>query len=171
MTRTLKAKALQQTRSNAFSIAIAASLLFFQAPALAQTAQTQPSANTDANAKSDLLQPPTINETLSKPGAQPLLGGSSQAEQKGVDGCLEVEINGQRSYDCTNRKLEEKAKSIPGQGNIPPVNAQSNDVKLGIQNETAIRQQFGQNYGVSIYPYRPKNIITNPLIPPTNPKH
>ncbi|HEX3506703.1 MAG TPA: hypothetical protein VHU22_25250 [Xanthobacteraceae bacterium] len=36
-----------------------------------------------------------------------------------------------------------------------PLSAGSTDIKVGIVNMSAVKQQYGQNFGVSAIPYRP----------------
>jgi hypothetical protein len=69
--------------------------------------------------------------------------------------CVEVEIGGSRSYDCINEKLRRQVDQINPVLNAPPLDARSGDTKIGIFNEPAVRQQYGQNFGKSVFPFRP----------------
>ena len=39
--------------------------------------------------------------------------------------------------------------------NTPPIDAKSQDLKVGVVNIPAVQQQYGRNFGVSAFPYRP----------------
>jgi hypothetical protein len=67
-----------------------------------------------------------------------------------------VIIDGSRSLDCLNEKLRRDAGNTMPQPNVAPLNSQSPDVKLGIVNIPALKQQYGRNYGTSVIPYRPE---------------
>jgi hypothetical protein len=69
--------------------------------------------------------------------------------------CVEVEVDGKRTFNCLNRRLEEKASQTQPTINLPPINNNSSDISRGIVNVPALKQQFGPNYGVSVQPYRP----------------
>lgn len=107
-----------------------------------------------------IVAPPTLDEALKPNTSSPLLGGSAQAGQRRPPNCIEIEINDVRTFDCLNEKLETESARIPKVPNIPPFDVRSKDVHLGIVNQSALRQQFGKNYGVSIYPYRPTEVYT-----------
>lgn len=69
--------------------------------------------------------------------------------------CVEVEIGNDKVYDCLNSKLRGEAKRVVPLPNIPPIGSSSSDLKLGIVNIPAVKQQYGKNYGKSAIPYRP----------------
>jgi hypothetical protein len=71
--------------------------------------------------------------------------------------CVEVEIGGQKStgLDCLNQKLKQETNNVQPIGNIPPLDASSPAVKVGGFSQTAVSQQFGQNFGKSVVPFRP----------------
>ena len=69
--------------------------------------------------------------------------------------CVEVEIGGSKAYDCLNEKLKRKVDQVNPVPNIPPIDAKSQDIKIGVFNEPGVRQQYGQNFGHSIVPFRP----------------
>jgi len=71
--------------------------------------------------------------------------------------CVEVEIGDDKAsgFGCLNQTLEEKVQSIRPPENIPPLGNTSPTVRLGGFNQTALRQQYGPNFGKSAVPYRP----------------
>jgi hypothetical protein len=101
---------------------------------------------------------------LSQPGhAQPsptlqlpeiVIGGSNPVP-RASETCVDVQVGGARSYKCLNDKLEREVKRVNPPANVPPVDARSSDLKVGVVNIPAVRQQYGRNYGVSVIPYRP----------------
>lgn len=71
------------------------------------------------------------------------------------DRCVEVEIGSSRSFDCINRKLRQQVDRVNPSINLPPIDARSPDTKVGTVNVPAVQQQYGRNFGVSAFPYRP----------------
>ena len=74
--------------------------------------------------------------------------------------CVEVEIGGEKtlSLSCLNQHLQKQADQVRPTESIAPLNATSSpSVKLGGYNETALKQQYGPNYGKSAVPWRPTN--------------
>jgi hypothetical protein len=71
--------------------------------------------------------------------------------------CVEVEIGGERvpAFNCLNQKLQKQVDSVHPAENIAPLSATSSSVRLGGYNETALKQQYGANYGQSAIPWRP----------------
>jgi len=62
----------------------------------------------------------------------------------------------ERSLGCLNEKLKREVDRVnPPVANIPPIDARSPDTKVGVVNLPAVQQQYGRNFGVSVYPYRP----------------
>jgi hypothetical protein len=73
-----------------------------------------------------------------------------------VQRCIEVEIGGESSsLGCLNQQLKQQVDRASPALPQPPLDARSSDTKVGIANEAAIRQQYGQNYGRSVIPFRP----------------
>ncbi len=63
---------------------------------------------------------------------------------------------GDRSLGCLNEKLKREVDRVnPPVTNTPPIDAKSSDLKVGVVNVPAVQQQYGRNFGVSVYPYRP----------------
>jgi hypothetical protein len=81
--------------------------------------------------------------------------------------CVDVEIGGDKSIGCLNERLKRQVDQVnPGPANIPPLDARSQDLKVGVVNTSAVKQQYGKNYGISAYPYRPPPLIySSPMGP------
>jgi hypothetical protein len=82
--------------------------------------------------------------------------------------CVDVEIGGQRAeaLDCLNLRLRQTVAGIRPPANIPPVQASSPAVRAGGFNAAALSQQYGQNLGKSVVPYRPvAAVFANSLRP------
>lgn len=77
--------------------------------------------------------------------------------------CVEVEIGGEKApnLSCLNQHLQKQVENIHPTGNIAPLDASSSSVTLGGYNETALKQQYGPNYGKSVIPWRPTNTYGN----------
>jgi hypothetical protein len=95
--------------------------------------------------------------------------GALTAETPGaedVESCVEVEIGGAKALDCINRKLKREADKVAPVKNLPPVDATSQDIHLGIVNAPAVKQQYGPSFGNSVAPYRPSRTFTPPRVAP-----
>ncbi len=80
--------------------------------------------------------------------------------------CVDVEIAGSRSFSCLNQELKRQADQINPSVNVAPIDARSPDIQVGVVNVPAVQQQYGQNFGRSVIPYRPAPpIFTSPLLP------
>lgn len=64
---------------------------------------------------------------------------------------------------CSERRLQDLAARTPPVPNAPPFSSNSPDHQIGLFNETAVRQQFGKNYGVDGRPFRPVRSYTAPI--------
>jgi hypothetical protein len=77
--------------------------------------------------------------------------------------CVDVEIGGEHSFGCLNEKLKRKVDQVNPVMNVPPVDAHSPSTEIGLFNDPALREQYGQNYGKSVMPYRPAApVFTSP---------
>ncbi|OKO67645.1 hypothetical protein AC628_38550 [Bradyrhizobium sp. NAS96.2] len=55
-----------------------------------------------------------------------------------------------------NERLKKQVDQVnPPVTNTPPIDAKSSDIKVGVVNVPAVQQQYGRNFGVSAFPYRP----------------
>jgi hypothetical protein len=73
-----------------------------------------------------------------------------------LESCVEVEIGGAKALDCINRKLKREADRVTALKNIPPADAKTQDIHLGIVNVPAVKQQYGPNFGNSSCPSVPR---------------
>lgn len=69
--------------------------------------------------------------------------------------CVDVVIGSERSFGCLNEKLRHQVERVNPAVNAPPLDAGSPDVKTGVVNIPAVKEQYGQNFGVSAVPFRP----------------
>lgn len=127
-----------------FFLALPASAMFI-APALAQqTSVALPEIIIGASA-------PTAGEART----------ANAAER-----CVDVQIGGSRAFNCLNQKLREEVNRVNPSANIPPIDARSSDIRVGVVNMPAVQQQYGRNFGVSVIPYRPAPpVFTAPIGP------
>ncbi|WP_426435367.1 hypothetical protein [Bradyrhizobium genosp. P] len=104
------------------------------------------------------------------PPSAPQIGGAAQAsgDPRGSgthQRCVDVTIGHDSSYSCINEKLKREVDRVnPPVANIPPIDARSSDLKVGVANVPGVQQQYGRNFGVSVYPYRPPAPV---YLPPT----
>jgi len=71
-----------------------------------------------------------------------------------------------RRLDRLNQQLKRKVDETNSAGSIPPLDARSPDTKTGVVNIPGVQQQYGKNFGVSVFPYRPAPpVYTSPLGP------
>jgi hypothetical protein len=81
-------------------------------------------------------------------GSKPGSADSSRASVS-LDRCVEVEIGSSRSMDCLNQRLKKEVDKVNPSMNLPPIDAKSQDIKVGVVNVPGVRQQYGRNFGVS----------------------
>jgi hypothetical protein len=63
-----------------------------------------------------------------------------------------------------NRQLQEQVNGVKPAVPTAPLNASSTDIKVGTVNMSAVKQQYGPNFGVSVVPYRqPTTFAAPPL--------
>jgi hypothetical protein len=79
----------------------------------------------------------------------------NQARSSGTDRCIDVEIGSSHAFDCLNRKLREQVDRTNPNLPTAPLDASSQDLKVGTVNIPAVQQQYGKNFGLSVIPYRP----------------
>lgn len=96
---------------------------------------------------------------------------ASQAGDAGVDSCVEVMVNGERtpSYACLTQKLSPTAPPR-GAGDAPPGMAseaitQRPSNQLGLFNRAATGHRMGNTFGTSVHPQRPPPVApSSPLM-------
>ena len=92
--------------------------------------------------------------------------GSQQTATEGTETCVQVEIGGQKSsgLDCINQDLKREVDGVHPPQNIPPLSATSPPPSVGSFNATAMSEQYGQNWGKSVIPFRPAPpVFVNPV--------
>ncbi|WP_245286398.1 hypothetical protein [Bradyrhizobium sp. ARR65] len=83
-------------------------------------------------------------------------GASGGPAAEKFERCVDVVIGSEKSFGCMNEKLKRQVDRVnPPVLNVPPIDARSSDLKVGTVNVPAVQQQYGRNFGVSAFPYRP----------------
>ncbi|WP_245452897.1 hypothetical protein [Bradyrhizobium sp. C9] len=91
--------------------------------------------------------PPTLNLNRDTRGST----GRAAARGAPAGGCGDA-----ASLGCINERLKKQVDQVnPPVTNTPPIDAKSQDLKVGVVNIPAVQQQYGRNFGVSAFPYRP----------------
>ncbi len=103
---------------------------------------------------------PALAQQKTTPGSITTAPPSNNDET--LESCVEVEIDGAKALDCLNRRLKGEAARVNPIPNLPPIDARSQDIHLGIVNGPAVRQQYGPNFGQSVVPYRPPAAVFKP---------
>ncbi|UWU73892.1 hypothetical protein N2603_27915 [Bradyrhizobium huanghuaihaiense] len=112
----------------------------------------------------NILPPIVVGSSTPKSaadGRSPVSSSGSRTPAS-PDRCVEVEIGSSRSMDCLNQKLRREVDRVNPSINLPPVDARSPDLKVGIVNIPGVQQQYGRNFGVSVAPYRPP-VFSSPI--------
>ncbi|GKQ53279.1 hypothetical protein [Bradyrhizobium sp. Ce-3] len=122
-------------------------------PAPAQTQQRTPLPEIVVGAP-----PPSVNLNRDTPG------GAGRAAARGSGGAPE-RCGDAASLGCINERLKKQVDQVnPPVTNTPPIDAKSQDLKVGVVNIPAVQQQYGRNFGVSAFPYRPAApVYTSPV--------
>jgi len=83
-------------------------------------------------------------------------GGPGRAAARGSGGAPGERCGDAASLGCINERLKKQVDQVnPPVTNAPPIDAKSSDLKVGVVNVPAVQQQYGRNFGVSAFPYRP----------------
>lgn len=106
-----------------------------------------------------LAMPALAQQPPEQPKPEVIIGGQSPPPTV-RERCVEVEIGGARSFGCLNQTLKRDVEKVNPSLNLPPIDARSGDTKIGIVNLPGVQQQYGQNYGHSVIPYRPPLPVT-----------
>lgn len=107
--------------------------------------------------------------SLASPSLGQDIGGTPPSSEFIHENCVEVEIGDAKAFDCLNGKLRREVQRVSPLFNIAPIDTRSNDIKLGIANMPAVRQQYGRNFGNSVIPYRPAPPVYAPPLGPRRP--
>jgi len=106
-------------------------------------------------------------------GAQTPLGASAPAAGITLPGssgqtCVQVEVQGEKPspYNCLNQALQQQVEGTSQFQPKLPLGATSPSNAVGTFNEQGISEQYGQNFGKSVIPYRPTPpVYGNVLVP------
>ncbi|MGY3693579.1 hypothetical protein ACVIGA_003659 [Bradyrhizobium sp. USDA 3240] len=92
-------------------------------------------------------------------------GGTGRAAARGSGGAPAGGCGDAASLGCINERLKKQVDQVnPPVTNTPPIDAKSQDLKVGVVNIPAVQQQYGRNFGVSAFPYRPAApVYTSPV--------
>ncbi|WP_246801363.1 hypothetical protein [Bradyrhizobium genosp. L] len=101
--------------------------------------------------------PPSVNLNRA-PGNAGSAGHGPAAGATGPEHCDAA--GGGQSLNCINARLRKQVDQVnPPVTNTPPIDAKSQDLKVGVVNVPAVQQQYGRNFGVSAFPYRPPTAV------------
>ncbi|MHC2434761.1 hypothetical protein [Bradyrhizobium sp. USDA 4451] len=83
-------------------------------------------------------------------------GGTGRAAARGSGSAPAERCGDASSLGCINERLRKQVDQVnPPVTNTTPIDAKSQDLKVGVVNVPAVQQQYGRNFGVSAFPYRP----------------
>jgi hypothetical protein len=82
--------------------------------------------------------------------------------------CVQVQVAGQKPspFNCLNQQLQQE---VQGAGSTQPhmaLGATSPSNQVGTFNEQGVAEQYGQNFGKSVIPYRPPAPVFNNSLSP-----
>lgn len=106
---------------------------------------------------------PASAQRSDAPGGGLIIGGTGPSAVT-HERCVEVEIGRDRSFNCINEQLKRQVDRINPTMNIAPIDAMSQDIRVGVVNQAGVRQQYGSNFGRSVIPFRPV-VVVPPLGP------
>lgn len=109
----------------------------------------------------------TANGVHAEDPAGIIIGGKTSPPPLtvGVGRCVDVEIDGSRAFHCLNEELRRQVDKVVPVLNTPAIDARSPDPQTGVINLPGVREQYGKNFGVSAFPYRPPTpTFTSPLL-------
>ena len=89
--------------------------------------------------------------------AVPTPGNGPTAPGSGGQTCVQVQIQGQKPnpYDCLNQQLQQQVQGTGQTQPKLPLTSSSPSNQVGTFNEQGLKQQYGQNFGKSVVPFRP----------------
>jgi len=140
---------------------IAASSILIAAHANAAEPQPLPPVTIDAP---DRRQASPLLPGPGDAAAVPLLGGRAATRgDTSVPCAADGPARQHGSFDCLNESLRRKVDAISPGGIQAPIDARSPDLKVGTVNIPAVRQQYGDNFGRSVVPFRPTMVFPSGL--------
>jgi hypothetical protein len=133
-------------------LAIATLIVVVVMPAHAEDPTALPEITVTRKPPGSIAPPGTASPGTSNPGA----AGSTR--------CGTATVGGDQSFGCLNETLKKQVDQVNPVLNSPPIDAKSQDLKVGTVNIPAVQQQYGQNFGHSVIPFRPPPpVFTSPL--------
>jgi hypothetical protein len=110
-----------------------------------------------------ILAAPAYAQSTPDAGSTLVLG-SSQPAVPGSQTCVQVKVTGQTAspFNCLNQQLQQQVQG-PAPAVPLPLGATSQSNAVGTFNRTGVAEQYGQNFGTSVTPYRPAPTISNGL--------
>jgi hypothetical protein len=107
-------------------------------------------------------QPPPKENLLSNGDGQKRNGAASKTDSE--ERCGDAGTAGGHSLECLNEQLKRKVDQVNPTEIAPPLDARSQDIKVGTVNIPGVQQQYGQNFGHSVIPFRPPPLIYSPSL-------
>ena len=108
-----------------------------------------------------MLAVPASAQRSDAPGGGRVIGGAAPSAVT-HERCVEVEIGRDRSFNCINEQLKRQVDQINPVMNVAPIDAMSQDIRVGVVNQAGVRQQYGSNFGRSVIPFRPVVVVPPP---------
>ena len=87
--------------------------------------------------------------------------GSPPPSDTGREHCIDTATSNDHSLGCLNERMKREVDRVNPVLNMPPTDAKSSDLKVGVVNIPGVQQQYGQNFGHSVVPFRPPPPIYN----------
>ena len=96
-------------------------------------------------------------------GIMPAAAQSTPATAPAGQTCVQAVIAGHQPlpYNCLNQELQQQAQGTGQAAPAIPLGSTSPSNATGTFNEQSLKQQYGQNYGKSVTPYRPPAPVFN----------
>ncbi len=110
--------------------------------------------------------PPISVAPAEQPPAQvlppsPGAGSAASSPSPSTTRCKGDGSAADKGFGCLNQKLKDQVDQASSNAATPtaPLDAKSNDLKLGVVNVPGVQQQYGKNFGVSVVPFRPPTFV------------
>jgi hypothetical protein len=69
--------------------------------------------------------------------------------------CADAAGSNDHSLGCLNQQMRRQVDQVNPSLNVPPIDAKSPDLKVGVVSIPGVQQQYGKNFGHSVVPFRP----------------
>ena len=103
--------------------------------------------------------PPPKENLLSNSDTTKRNDAASVPKADGQARCGEAGKTDAHSIGCLNEQLKRQVDQVNPTQTQAPLDARSQDIKVGTVNIPGVQQQYGQNFGHSVMPYRPPPLI------------